>query len=117
MNNSNSEVFLNKETPLLLTSEQFDAFIKLEQYELNAIETETKKPISDGLILFYIVKQKLLDNGVTFSSPGNSAKRNFILWYNAQIDKRQTYSHQIEIKEKYFALICKMIDEINAESN
>ena len=83
MIDSNSEIFLNKETPQLLTSEVFDTFIKLEQYELNAIETETKKPISDGLILFYIVKNKLLDNGVKFTSPGNSAKRNFILWYNA----------------------------------
>jgi hypothetical protein len=49
---------LNNKSPYLLTSEIFDAFIKLEQYELNAIETETKKPVTDGLILFYIVKEK-----------------------------------------------------------
>ena len=102
----------NNKSPYLLTSEIFDAFIKLEQYELNAIETETKKPVTDGLILFYIVKEKLREKGVQYSSPGNSAKRHFILWFNAQIDKSQTYSYQIEIKEKYFDLICKMVNDL-----
>jgi hypothetical protein len=102
----------NNKSPYLLTSEIFDAFIKLEQYELNAIETETKKPVTDGLILFYIIKEELRKKGVVYSSPGNSAKRHFILWFNAQIDKNQTYPYQIEIKEKYFELICKMVDDL-----
>ena len=109
MSLSNSEIIFNENSPIILTGESFDAFIKLEQYELNAVETETKKPITDGLVLFFIVQQKLKEKGVVFSSPGNSAKRNFILWFNAQIDKSQTYSYQIEIKEKHFDLICKMV--------
>jgi hypothetical protein len=84
----------------------------LEQYELNASEKETNKPVTDGLILFYIVKEKLREKGVVYSSPGNSAKRHFILWFNAQIDKSQTYSYQIEIKEKHFDLICKMVSNL-----
>ena len=102
----------NNKSPYLLTSEIFDAFIKLEQYELNAIETETKKPVTDGLILFSIVKEKLREKGVVYSSPGNSSKRNFILWFNAQFDNSQTYTYQIEIKEKYFELICKMVNDL-----
>ncbi len=102
----------NNKSLYLLTSEIFDAFIKLEQYELNAIETETKKPVTDGLILFSIVKEKLREKGVVYSSPGNSSKRNFILWFNAQIDKSQTYSYQIEIKEKHFDLIFKMVNNL-----
>jgi hypothetical protein len=102
----------NNKSPYLLTSEIFDAFIKLEQYELNAIETETKKPVTDGLILFYIVKEELRKKGVVYSSPGNSAKRHFILWFNAQFDNSQTYTYQIEIKEKYFDLICKMVNDL-----
>jgi hypothetical protein len=107
----------NNKSPYLLTSEIFDAFINLEQHELNASEKETNKPVTDGLILFYIVKEKLREKGVIYSSPGNSAKRNFILWFNAQIDKSHTYSYQIEIKEKYFNLICKMIEKVNAPLN
>ena len=59
MNNSNSENNFNHGSPFPLTGESFDAFIKLEQYELNAVEKETNKPITDGLVLFYIVKEKL----------------------------------------------------------
>ena len=117
MSNSNSEKNFNNESPFPLTGVSFDAFIKLEQYGLNAVEKETNKPVTDGLILFYIVQQKLREKGVVYSSPGNSAKRNFILWFNAQIDKSQTYSYQIEIKQKYVDLICKMIDKINAPKN
>ena len=110
MNNLNPEINFNNESRFTLTSETFDAFIKLEEYELNAIEKETNKPVTDGLILFYIVKEKLREKGVVYSSPGNSAKRHFILWFNAQIDNSQTYTYQIEIKEKYFDLICKMVN-------
>ncbi len=117
MNTSNSVISFNHNAPILLTSEIFDAFVKLEQYELNAIETETKKPITDGLILFYIVKEKLREKGVQYSSPGNSAKRNFILWFNAQMDKSQTYTYQIELKQKYFDLICTMVEKINTSIN
>jgi hypothetical protein len=112
MSNSNSQKNFTNKTPLPLTSEIFDAFIKLEQYELNAFEKETNKPVTDGLILFYIVKEKLREKGVVYSSPGNSAKRHFILWFHAQIDKSQTYTYQIEIKEKYFDLICKMVNDL-----
>ena len=112
MSNSNSQMNFKNESPFLLTSVTFDAFIKLEQYNLNASEKETNKPVTDGLILFYIVKEKLRKEGVQYSSPGNSAKRHFILWFNAQIDKSQTYSYQIEIKEKYFDLICKMVNDL-----
>jgi hypothetical protein len=112
MNNSNSEKNFNNGFPFPLTSEIFDAFIKLEKYELNAFETETKKPITDGLILFYIVKEKLRESGIQYSSPGNSAKRNFILWFNAQIDKSHSYSHQIVLKQKYFDLICEMVKKL-----
>ena len=117
MSNSNSEKNFNIDFPFTLTSESFDAFVKLEQYELNASEKETNQPVTDGLILFYIVKEELRKKGVIYSSPGNSAKRNFILWFNAQIDKNQTYPYQIEIKEKYFNLICKMIEKINTPVN
>ena len=112
MSHSNSEIIFNENSPIILTGESFDAFIKLEQYELNAVEIETKKPLTDGLVLFFMVQQKLKEKGVVFSSPGNSAKRNFILWFNAQIDKSQTYSYEIEIKEKYFDLICKMVNNL-----
>jgi hypothetical protein len=117
MNNSNSENNFNYGSPFPLTGESFDAFIKLEKYELNAIEKETNKPLTDGLVLFFIVQQKLREKGVVFSSPGNSAKRHFILWFNAQVDKSQTYSYQIEIKEKHFVLICKLVEKINAPIN
>jgi hypothetical protein len=113
MSNSNSEKKINNGFPFPMTSETFDAFIQLEQYQLNAVEKETNKPVTDGLILFYIVKEKLREKGVVYSSPGNSAKRHFILWFNAQIDKSQTYSYQIEIKEKHFDLICKMVNNLN----
>jgi hypothetical protein len=112
MSNSNSEKNFNNGSPFPLTGERFDAFIKLEQYELNAIEKETNKPITDGLILFYIVKEKLRESGIQYSSPGNSAKRNFILWFNAQIDKSHSYSHQIVLKQKYFDLICEMVKKL-----
>jgi len=112
MSLSNSEIIFNKNSPIILTGESFDAFIKLEQYELNAVEKETNKPVTDGLILFYIVQQKLREKGVQYSSPGNSAKRHFILWFNAQVDKSQTYSYEIEIKEKHFDLICKMVNDL-----
>ena len=112
MSNSNSQMNFKNESPFPLTSVTFDAFIKLDQYNLNASEKETNKPVTDGLILFYIVKDKLRKEGVQYSSPGNSAKRHFILWFNAQIDKSQTYSYQIEIKEKYFDLICKMVNDL-----
>ncbi len=112
MNNSNSEKNFNNGYPFPLTGESFDAFIKLEQYELNAVEKETNKPITDGLVLFYIVKEKLRESGVQYSSPGNSAKRNFILWFNAQIDKDESYSYQIELKEKHFNLICEMVKQL-----
>ena len=91
---------LNNKSPYLLTSEIFDAFIKLEQYELNAIETETKKPVTDGMILFYIVKEELRKKAVVYSSPGNSAKRHFILWFNAHFMKEAPYPYDIEIKKK-----------------
>jgi len=110
MSLSNSEIIFNENSPIRLTGESFDAFIQLEQYQLNAVEKETNKPVTDGLILFYIVKEKLREKGVVYSSPGNSAKRHFILWFNAQIDNSQTYTYQIEIKEKYFDLICKMVN-------
>ncbi len=113
MSHSNSEIIFNDNSPIRLTGESFDAFIMLEQYELNAVEKETNKPVTDGLILFYIVKEKLREKGVVYSSPGNSAKRNFILWFNAQTDKNQTYSYQIEIKEKHFDLICNIVNNLN----
>jgi hypothetical protein len=112
MNNSNSEMIFNDESQNKLTSESYDAFIKLEQYELNAVEKETNKPVTDGLILYYIVKEKLRESGIQYSSPGNSAKRNFILWFNAQIDKSHSYSHQIVLKQKYFDLICEMVKKL-----
>jgi hypothetical protein len=112
MSNSNSENNFNNGSSFPLTGESFDAFIQLEQYELKASEKETNIPVTDGLILFYIVKEKLREKGVVYSSPGNSAKRHFILWFNAQIDKSQTYSYQIEIKEKHFDLICKMVQNL-----
>lgn len=117
MNNSNSDMIFNDESKIKLTGESFDAFIKLEQYELNAVEKETNKPITDGLVLFYIVKEKLRESGVQYSSPGNSAKRNFILWFNAQMDKDESYSYQIELKQKYFDLICTMVEKINTSLN
>jgi len=112
MSHSNSEIIFKDNSPIKLTGESFEAFIKLEQYALNAVEKETNKAVTDGLILFYIVKEKLREKGVVYSSPGNSAKRHFILWFNAQIDKSQTYSYQIEIKEKHFELIFKMVQNI-----
>lgn len=112
MNNSNSDIIFNNESQIKLTSEIFYAFLKLEQYELNAIETETKKPVTDGLILFYIVKEELRKKGMVYSSPGNSAKRHFILWFKAQIDKSQSYSYQIELKQKYVDLICEMVKQL-----
>jgi len=57
MSNSNSEINFKNKSPFPLTSETFDAFIKLEQYELNAFEKETNKPVTDVLILFYTAKK------------------------------------------------------------
>lgn len=112
MNNSNSEKNFNNGSTFPLTGESFDAFIKLEQYELNAVEKETNKPITDGLVLFYIVKEKLRESGVQYSSPGNSAKRNFILWFNAHFMKEAPYPYDIEIKKKQFDLICEMVTQL-----
>ena len=77
MSNSNSEKNFNNGSSLQLTGASFDAFIQLEQYELNAVEKETNKPVTDGVILFYIVKEKLREKGVVYSSPGNSVKKTF----------------------------------------
>lgn len=110
-----SEISFSFKTPFPLTGEIFDAFIKWEQYKLNAIESEIKKPVTDGLILFTIVIGKLIEKGVTFSSPGNSAKRNFILWFNAHFINDEPYSHEIEIKKKYFDLMLDIVTQIHTE--
>ena len=98
-----------------LTRETFNQFLEINQFSLGAIDKTINEPVSDSVVLYNIVIHKLLEQGVQFSSPGNSPQRHFILWFNAQIDKSQTYSHQIEIKEKYFDLICEII--FNLKSN
>jgi hypothetical protein len=95
-----------------LTRETFDQFLDTNQFTLNAFEKDSNKPVSDSVLLFNMVIQKLQQQGVQFSSPGNSPQRHFILWFNAQVDKNQTYSYQIEIKEKYFDLICEMVKNL-----
>ena len=92
-----------------LTRETFDQFLDTNQFTLNAIEKESNKHVSDSVLLFNMVIQKLQQQGVQFSNPGNSPQRHFILWFNAQVDKNQTYAYQIEIKETYFDLICEMV--------
>lgn len=92
-----------------LTRETFNQFLEVNQYSLGAIDKTTNEPVTDSVVLYNIVFHKLLEQGVQFSSPGSSPQRHFILWFNAQIDKNSTYSHQIEIKEKYFDLICDLI--------
>lgn len=116
MDNMNSEISFSFKTPFPLTGEIFDAFITLEQYTLNAYESETKKPVSDGLILYNIVAGKLREKGVAFSSPGNSTKRNFILWFNAHFIKDEPCPHEIEIKKKYFDLTRDIVTQIHSES-
>ena len=98
-----------------LTRETFNQFLEVNQFSLGAIDKTINEPVSDSVVLYNIVIQKLLEQGVQFSSPGSSPQRHFILWFNAQIDKSQTYSHQIEIKEKYFDMICEII--FNLKSN
>jgi hypothetical protein len=95
-----------------LTRETFNQFLEVNQYSLSAIDKTTNEPVTDSVVLYNIVIHKLLEQGVQFSSPGSSPQRHFILWFNAQIDKNLTYSHQIEIKEKYFDLICDLIKKI-----
>ena len=96
----------------LLTRETFDQFLESNQFSLNAIDKETNEPVSDAIVLFNIVIQKLLEQGVQFSSPGNSPQRHFILWFNAQIDHTQTYSYQIELKQKYYDMICELVKKV-----
>ena len=98
-----------------LTRKTFNRFLETNQFSLNAIDKTNNEPVSDSVVLYNIVIHKLLEQGVQFSSPGNSPQRHFILWFNAQIDKSQTYSRRIEIKEKYFDLICEII--FNLKSN
>jgi hypothetical protein len=104
---------MNKSNIEPLTRETFNAFLKSNHFSLNATDKSTNQPVSDAVVLYNIVIQKLQDQGVQFSSPGNSPQRHFILWFNAQIDKSYTYSYQIDIKEKYYELICEMIREIS----
>ena len=97
-----------------LTRETFNQFLEVKQFSLNAIDKTNNEPISDSVVLYNIVIHKLFEQGVQFSSPGNSSQRHFILWFNAQVDESQTYSLQIEIKEKYFDLICEIVSNLNA---
>jgi hypothetical protein len=96
-----------------LTRETFNRFLETNRFSLNAINKENNEPVSDSVVLYNIVIHKLLEQGVQFSSPGNSPKRHFILWFNAQVDESQLYSRQIEIKEKYFDLICEIVSNLN----
>jgi hypothetical protein len=96
----------------LLNRELFNQFLDVKTFSLNALDTSTNEPVADAIVLYNIVIKKLLEQGVQFSSPGNSTQRHFILWYNAQIDKTQHYFHQIEIEEKHFNLIGEILKSI-----
>ncbi len=114
MNNSKSEKDSNAEHPFILNAELFDAFISMEQSTLHAkIQNgDGEEALSDSVALYNIVIGKMLEKGIHFTSPGNSPKRNFINWFNSHFIKDEPYKYQIEIKEKYFNLICEMIKKI-----
>jgi hypothetical protein len=99
----------------LLDRELFNQFLDVKTFSLNAVDTSTNEPVADAIVLYNIVLKKILEQGVQFSSPGNSPQRHFILWYNAQVDKTEHYFHPIEIKEKHFNLIVEIINNINSE--
>ena len=100
-----------------LTRETFNQFLEVKQFSLNAIDKTNNEPVSDSVVLYNIVIHKLLEQGVQFSSPGNSPQRHFILWFNAQVDNSQTYAYKIDLKEKYLNLILEIIEKISRVEN
>ena len=102
--------------PSPLTSELFDLFIDLPIYTLNAKRkiNGVEELITDGAMLFNIVIDKLLKQGIEFRSPGNSMKRHFILWYNSHFSEENTYSHKVEVSPKHFDLICEIVNKLRA---
>lgn len=97
-----------------LTSDLFDLLLELEVYTLNAKykSNGNEEIMTDGVAIFNIVIGKLIKQGVKFSSPGNSMKRHFILWFNSRFTQEDIYSHKIEVEDKYFILACEMLDKI-----
>ncbi len=93
----------------------FDAFINLKQYSLNGEKkiNDVTQPATDGEILFHRVIKKMKEKGVQFSSPGNSSKRNFIVWYNAQISTEITYPFQLVLDKKDWELIQQIVSAVN----
>lgn len=106
---------INFEKPIL-TSKTFDLFIELPSYFLNAKKrtNESEEIVTDGTILFQIVINQLGKEGVIFSSPGNSMKRHFILWFNSHFSEENIYSRKIEINPKYFDLICEIVKKVSS---
>lgn len=113
----NPEIDINSNQPFPLNAELFDIFLSKEQYTLNAKikKNDEYEPMPDGLALYHIVIGKMIENGVQFSSPGNSRKRNFICWFNSHFFIDQPYSHSIEIKENYFELVYDIVLNIVKE--
>jgi len=104
MNSNNSEIsrFINSEFPL--NAELFEAFISAKIFSLCATFQSNNKErlITDGEAIFSIVISNLIKAGVQFSNPGNSKKRNFILWFNSHFVINKSFSPSIEINPKYF---------------
>jgi hypothetical protein len=118
LNKEASEILFTPETLFPINAEIFEALLGMQRHELNCkIKSNgTEESITDGEALFHLVISKIYEQGVKFTSPGNSKKRNFIVWFNSHFINDSPYSYQIEIKKQFFDRIYEMVLKLNIES-
>ena len=118
MNKEVAEILFTPETLFPMNVEIFQEFLTMQRHELNCkIKSNgTEEIITDGEALYHLVISKIYEQGVKFTSPGNSKKRNFIAWFNSHFIKDSPYSYQIELKKQFFDRIYEMVLKLNIES-
>ena len=118
MNKQASEILFTPETLFPINAEIFEALLGMQRHELNCkIKSNgAEEIITDGEALFHLVISKIYEQGVKFTSPGNSKKRNFIVWFNSHFINDSLYSYQIEIKKQFFDRIYEMVFKLVLDS-
>ena len=118
MNKEVSEILFTPELLFPMNVEIFQGFLAMQRHELNCkIKSNgTEEFITDGEALYHLVTSKINEQGVKFTSPGNSKKRNFIAWFNSHFINDSPYSYQIELKKQLFDRIYEMVLKLNIES-
>ena len=118
MNKEDAEILFTPEMLFPMNVEILQRLLAMQCHELNCkIKSDgTEEFITDGEALYHLVTSKIYEQGVKFTSPGNSKKRNFIAWFNSHFINDSPCSYQIELKKKYFDRIYEMVLKLNIES-